>query len=134
MFTFTLPNDKLVALTPSVGTFEPNSNANVLALLPVFAVSITAFEELTVCTVAVKLAFFTPDATVTDAGTVTAALLLVRFTVCPLLAAAVFRVTVQMSDPAPVSDPFAQVSPLTQGRPVPFRPTDRVVGDWKNRC
>jgi hypothetical protein len=125
VFTLTLPNDKLVALIPRVGTLEPNSNANVSALSPDLAVSFTASGELTVPAVAVKLAFFTPDATVTDAGTVTAVLLLDRLTASPVLAATVFRVTVQMSDPAVVSDPLAQLSPLTHGRPVPFRPTDR---------
>jgi hypothetical protein len=125
VFTLTLPNDRLAVLISSVGKLEPNSSANVWALLPDLAVIFTASGELTVPAVAVKLAFLTPDATVTDAGTATAALLLARLTASPVLAAAVFRVTVQMSDPALVKDPWAQLSPLTHGRPVPFRPTDR---------
>jgi len=77
---------------------------------------------LTAVTVAVKLALVAPDATVTDVGTVTAELLLARFTVrAPL--AATFSVTVQLSVPAPAIEPFAQVSPLNTGTPVPLRLT-----------
>jgi hypothetical protein len=61
-------------------------------------------------TVAEKLALVAPAATVSEAGTVTAALLLARFTVNPPLAAASFRVTVQASVPAPVIDALLQES------------------------
>jgi len=50
-----------------------------------------------------------PAATVTEAGTVTDELLLARLTVNPPVAAAAFRVTVQLSVPAPVKDPLAQL-------------------------
>ncbi len=55
--------------------------------------------------VAVKPALVAPAAIVTDAGTVTALLLLVRATVVALLAADV-SATVHASVAAPVSDPL----------------------------
>jgi hypothetical protein len=76
---------------------------------------------LTPDTVAVKLAVADPAATVTEAGTVTAELLLARVTANPPLAAATFRVTVQLSVPAPVIDPLVQLSPLNTGTPMPLR-------------
>jgi hypothetical protein len=76
---------------------------------------------LTVETVAVKLALLAPAATVTEAGTVTAALLLARFTVKPPLAAAVFNETEQASAPAPVMDEFVQARFVSTGTPVPLR-------------
>jgi hypothetical protein len=72
-------------------------------------------------TVAVKLPTVAPAVTVTNAGTVTAKLLLARLTANPPLAAATFSVTVQLSVPAPVIDPLLQLSPLNTGTPVPVR-------------
>jgi hypothetical protein len=48
-------------------------------------------------------------------GTTTCALLLAKLTVRPPLGAAAVSVTVQASDPAPVTDPLAHVSALTVG-------------------
>jgi hypothetical protein len=64
-----------------------------------------------------------PAAIVTDAGTVTALLLLDRATIVALLAAEV-RDTVQASVPAPVSDPLLQETALNVAAacPVPLRP------------
>jgi hypothetical protein len=73
-------------------------------------------------TVAVKLAVVAPEATVTEAGTVTAELLLARPTANPPLAGATFSVTVQLSVPAPVIDALLQLKPLNAGAPVPVRP------------
>jgi hypothetical protein len=78
---------------------------------------------LTDKTVAVKLAVVAPDATVTEAGSVTAELLLARLTANPPPAAAAFSVTVQVSVPATVIDPLLQASPLNTGIPVPLRLT-----------
>ena len=78
-------------------------------------------DVLTAETVAVKLALVAPAATVTDAGTVTALLLLDRLTAWPPVPAAAFSVTVQASVPAPVIDPLVQLSPLSTGCPVPLR-------------
>lgn len=76
---------------------------------------------LTAEIVAVKLPVADPAGTVTIAGTVTAELLLARFTAIPPPAAATFSVTVQLSVPAPVSDPLAQVKAANAGTPVPLR-------------
>jgi hypothetical protein len=59
-------------------------------------------DVLTAATVAVNAAVVAPEATVTVDGTVTDELLLPSVTVSPPLAAAVFRVTVQLSVPPPV--------------------------------
>ena len=61
-------------------------------------------------TVAVKLAVVEPAATVTEAGTVTAELLLARLTAKPPVGAAALSATVQVSVPAPVIDPLAQLN------------------------
>jgi hypothetical protein len=78
---------------------------------------------LTDKTVAVKVAVVAPAATVTEAGTVTAELLLARPTANPPLAAATFSVTVQLSVPVLVIDPLVQVNPLNSGVPDPLRLT-----------
>jgi hypothetical protein len=65
---------------------------------------------VTVLAVAVKLALLAPAATVTVAGTVTAELLLDRLTLTPPLGAAALSPTVQVSVPAPVIVPLAQLS------------------------
>jgi hypothetical protein len=85
------------------------------------AVNVTVCVVLTVETVAVKLPVVDPAATVTVAGTVTAELLLARFTWNPPLAAATFNVTVQLSVPAAIIDPLVQFSALNTGTPVPLR-------------
>jgi hypothetical protein len=84
--------------------------------------------------VAVNPALVAPAGTVTEAGTVTAGLLLARFTVCPPAVAAAFKVTVQLSTPAPVHDVLPQISPLNPAvalavSPVPLRFTDVVALD-----
>jgi hypothetical protein len=121
VFTLTVPNDRLDELTPRVIADAPNCNAKVLVALLALAVSVTVWAVPTGDTVAVKLAVVDPAATVTEAGTVTAELLLARLTAKPPLAAAGFRVTVQLSVPAPVIDPLVQLSPLNIGTPVPLR-------------
>jgi len=62
-----------------------------------------------------------PAATVTDAGTVTAALLLARVTARPPVAAAAFRVTVQASIAAPATELLVHVTAVGTGVPVPLR-------------
>ena len=78
---------------------------------------------LTDTTVAVKLAVVAPEATVTEAGTVTAELLLATPTAKPPLAAATFSVTVQLSVPAAVIDVSPQLKSLNTGVPDPLRLT-----------
>ena len=70
---------------------------------------------------AVKEADVVPRCTVTDPGTVTALLLLVRVTANPRKPAASERLTVQASLPAPVIDPLLQESALREPDP-PARP------------
>jgi hypothetical protein len=122
-FTASVPNDRLALLTPKVGTEEPSSIAKGSETLPALAVIVAVAEPLTAVTVAVNPALVAPDATVTDAGTLTAELLLARLTAKPPLAAAAFKVTEQLSVPAPVIEPLVQLSPLNWGIPVPLRLT-----------
>jgi hypothetical protein len=121
VFTESLPNVRLVALTFKVGIDEPSCRTKVFDAPPALAVKVTAAPELTEDTVAVKLAVVELAGTVTDVGTVTAVSLLARLTANPPVAAAAFRVTVQLSVPAPVIDPLVQVSPVSTGTPVPLR-------------
>lgn len=120
VFTATLPNDIVVELKPNVGTDDPSCTANVSVTIPSVAETVAVCDEVTVATVAAKLALVAPAATVAAAGTVTAVLLLARFTAKPPVAAAVFKVTVQVSVPAPVIDPLEQTSPLSFGVAAPF--------------
>jgi len=69
------------------------------------------------------LAVVAPATTVTEAGTVTAELLLATLTENPPLAAATFNATVQLSVPALVIDALLQFNPLRTGRPEPLRLT-----------
>ncbi len=123
VFTATLPNVRLVALRPSVGFDAPSCSANVCVTLPALAVNVTVVAVVTAFTFAVKLALLVPPASATLIGTVTAELLLARFTANPLLGAAVFSVTVQLTVPAPVIVPLAHVSPVNTGTPVPVKLT-----------
>jgi hypothetical protein len=125
VFTFTLPKPMLPALTPRVALPLPNSSAKICDTPLALAVRVTVCEVLTEETVAMKLAAVAPAATVTVAGTVTAESLLVRLTIKPPLPAAALRVTVQLSVPAPVIDPFVQLSELSVGKVV-FSCTPKV--------
>jgi hypothetical protein len=87
----------------------------VLETLPLLAVKVTDCEEVNEETVAVNPALVAPDETVTDVGTETVELLLDRFTMYPPLRAAALIVTVQLSVPAPVMVPLAQLSPVRVG-------------------
>jgi hypothetical protein len=96
----------------------------VFATVPALADSVTVVAVVTEETVAVKLAVDAPAATVTVAGTATSVLLLLpRLTTSPPVAAVVLSVTVQLSVPAPVIEPFAHVNPVSNGTPVPLKPT-----------
>jgi len=115
VFTATVPNDKLLELTPSVETFAPSDNEKVSSSPPAFAVSVATWADPTAATVAVKDALEAPAATVTEDGTTTDELLLVKATANPPLAAAAFNVTVQLSVPAPVIEPLVQLKPVNVG-------------------
>ena len=130
VWTGSLPKDKLDALTPSVAADAFNDSEKVCELLDVDAVKVTVCAVPTAVAVAVKLALLAPPAICTDAGTVTAALLLARFTLIPPVGALALTVTVQVSVAGPVSGFVAQVNDWTDGRiamvPVPLRPTVMV--------
>jgi hypothetical protein len=121
--TATLPNDMLLELVVSVAVAAFRVILKVSLALPAVAVSVADCPVLTVVAVAVKLPDDDPDATITDAGTVTAELLLDRPTANPPPAAAVFSVTVQASVPAPVMDALVHETPVRIGMPVPLRLT-----------
>jgi hypothetical protein len=79
----------------------------------------------------VKPALVDPVGTVTDVGTETAALLLVKLTAVSLVAAA-SKVTVQTSEVVPVAELLEHVNPVRLGPgadvPVPLRLTESGVG------
>ena len=124
VFTVTFPNARLAALTVNVGTAAFSCSAKFLETLPALAVRVTACAVVTEDTVAVNPALVALAGTTTVAGTVTAALLLVRPTLKPPLPAAVVSVTVQASLPDPVIDALLQDSALNAAGtavPVPVR-------------
>ena len=88
---------QLTALSVAVGL---RVSATVLDALPAVAVTVAVCADETAATVAVKLAEVAPAATVTEAGTVTAELLLASVTARPPVGAAAVSVTVQASVPA----------------------------------
>jgi hypothetical protein len=96
-------------------------NENVSTALPALAVSVTVCAVLTAEMLALKSADVDPAATVIDAGTVTAPLVLPRLTANPPLGAAAFSVIVQRSVPAPVIDDLKQLSPLNVAALGPSR-------------
>jgi hypothetical protein len=129
VFTVTLPNARLAGLMVNVGTPAFSCRAKVLETPPALAVRVTACVVETDDTVAVNPALVALAGTTTVAGTVTAALLLVKDTLKPPLPAAPLSVTVQVSLPAPVIDALLQDSALKVAAtavPVPVRPITAV--------
>lgn len=118
-FTATLPKEMLVAFALSVATAGESCSANVVDAPPPLAVSVAVCDELTAATDAVNAALVPLAATETDAGTVTAALLLARLTLNPLEDAAAVSVTVHASDPAPVMEDVLQETLLTAAVATP---------------
>jgi len=132
--TETLPNAKDEELRLSAGV--PTEELDPLSLMvvvlvvdPCVALSVTLCEAVTAATVATKVTLFVPAATVTDAGTVTAELLLARLTAKPVLGAEPLNDTVQLSVPAPIIEELAQVSPEREGDPFEPLPCSLVVLD-----
>jgi hypothetical protein len=123
--TVTLPNDKLEVLMLSPGVTAFNCRENDCEVPLSLAERVTVSGEVTAATVAAKPALVAPAATCTEAGTLTAPLLLVKFTVTPPLGAAALKVTVQLSDAAPVIVPVAHVNAIGPGMlaatPMPLR-------------
>jgi hypothetical protein len=121
VFRVTFPKDTLLLPRVSVDTDAFNCSAYVAETPPALAVSVAVCAVLTAVAVALKLALEAPAATVTEAGTVTALLLLAKVTTVALVAAPV-RVTVQASVPAPESDALlhATEANVADACPVPL--------------
>jgi hypothetical protein len=131
VFTATFPNAKLVVLKLSVGTPAFTCKIKVSDTPPALAPRVTVWSVVAADTVAVNVALVAPEATVTEAGTVTAELLLDKLTVIPPLPAAVLSATVQESVPEPTMDALTQDSALNAAVadadvPVPLRATTTV--------
>lgn len=123
VLTETLPKLTVDVLTPRVATAAFSVKANVCETPARVAVRVTVCPVETEATVAEKLALVAPAATLTEAGTVTAALLLARLIANPPLPAAAFIVIVQASVPEPVIEELAQDNPVSAGTPVPLNAT-----------
>ena len=111
------------SVNPAVPVVVPdafNCSEKVAELPLAEAVRVAVVAELTAAAVAVKLALDAPAATVTDAGTLTALLLLARLTVIVLLVVAV-SVTVQASLPAAVSAALVHLRALSASWEPPPR-------------
>jgi len=80
---------------------------------PSDAVRVAFCAELAAVAAATNLALVAPAATMTEDGTVKSALLLERLTGRPLLPAATFSVTVQLSVPVPVIEVSVQLTPVS---------------------
>jgi hypothetical protein len=123
VFTVTLPNAKLAGLIVNceLATGAAFScREKVLETLPALAVRVTACADVTEDTVAVNPALVAFAGTINVAGSVTAELLLARFTLRPPLPAAAVSVTVQLSLPDSAIDALLQESALNAaGTAVP---------------
>lgn len=115
-------SDPLLHDTALSAACEVNCSAAVLLAPAAVAVIVAVCVVLTADVVAVKAALVAPAATVTDAGTDTAELLLASVTASPPLGAAAVRATVHASDTAPVTDPLLHETPLSEAcaAPVPL--------------
>jgi hypothetical protein len=122
VFTVTVPKATLLVPKVNVGVVVLSVRAKVFEIPPDVAVKVAVCFEVTAVAVAVKPALDAPAAIVTDAGTVTALLLLDKLTVVAVVAAEV-SVTVQASVPVPVSELLLQETALSVAGacPVPLR-------------
>jgi hypothetical protein len=112
VFNASVPKATLVLLSVSPGVLALRARFKVFDTPAAVAVSVAVWFVLTAVAVAVKLALVAPDAIVTEAGIVTAVLLLDKATVVAVVAAEVSE-TVQAVVPAPVSDPLLQERALS---------------------
>jgi hypothetical protein len=122
--TETLPNERDVALKPSVAVAASSCRAIALELLPVDAVRVADCVFVTEATIAVNGVLVAPAGMVTEVGAETAALLVASTTLSPPEGAGLDSVTVQESSSAPVIVVLLQVIALTVGTvaaPVPLR-------------
>lgn len=122
VFRLTLPKATVLDPKVRVGVVAFSVIAQVFEIPPDMAVRVTAWLVLTAVAVAVNAALEAPAAMVTEAGTVTALLLLAMVTVVAAVAGEL-SVTVHASVPAPVNDPLLQETALSVAGadPVPLR-------------
>jgi hypothetical protein len=124
VFTETLPKARLLLLRMKVGGVALSVRAKVLETVPEVAVRVAVCAVVTEATATEKAAPVELAGTLTVAGSLTAASLLERFTISPPLGAAVLRVTVQASVPAPLIEPLVQERALSvpgAAVPIPLR-------------
>lgn len=135
--TETFPNASDVELMLIEGV--PTAELDPLSLIeavfdvePCVAVRVTVCEAVTAATAAEKEAVVAPEGTETDAGTVTAVLLLARFTARPVLGAAALSLTEQLSVPAPIMEVLEHDKLDRDGVPEfdPLPWSLVVVEDW----
>lgn len=107
-----VPNATFVMLRLSASIAGFNCSAYVVDAPPAVAVRVAVCAVLTAAAAAVNPALEAPPATVTDAGTVTTLLLLVRLTTVAFVADE-DSITVHASVPAPVSDALLHETALT---------------------
>lgn len=124
-FTAILPNATLELVTVSAGVAAFNWSASTCELLPALAVMFAVCAVATEETVAENPALFAFAGTVTELGTLTAALLLDSLTLNPPVDAGAVSVTVHASVPVAVKVEVVQASAVSAVLmvPVPLRPT-----------
>lgn len=130
----TSPNATLVALMLSASVAAFSCRVKFFTAPLALADIVTACAVVTAVAVAVNLTLVAFAGTITVLGTVTAELLLDKFTVSPLAGAAAVNVTVHASVPEPVMVPLTQFSALSAACaagavPVPLRLTPEVLID-----
>jgi hypothetical protein len=128
VFSSTAPNARLVELRLNAEVAAFNCSDVVLVIPAAVALMVAVCAVVTADAVAVKAALVAPLGTIMDAGTVTALLLLLRFTLRPPLFAGKVRLTVQASVVAPVRELLVQETALSAAGawPVPLRLTVAV--------
>jgi hypothetical protein len=109
---FTVPKLTLEALSESVDVDALRPIERCFDTPAAVAVIVAVCAVLTVATATVKLALVAPEATVTEDGMTSELLSLVRETAWPLLPAAPFRVTVQVTEPVPTTVLLPQLNSL----------------------
>lgn len=129
VFTTTLPNATLDALTLSAAVAAFSCSDTDRDVVPVVAVTVALCAVVTEAMFAVNVALLAAAGTITDAGTVTKLLLLPRLTLTPPMGAEPDKLTVHRSASDPVIEVLLHEIPLTVGAtnvPVPLRPTVAV--------
>jgi len=118
LLSTTPPNEMVVVFTDRAGVPAFSCSETVREVLPVVAVSVADCALLTDATFAVNAALVAVAGTMTDPGTVTAALLLDSPTLNPPVGAEPDKLTVQESASDPVIEMLLQFTALTVGVPV----------------